>query len=114
MEIWTADWSGGSRDTRVRTSFSVYQSQSGFGGGLIRFDRQRRKFLQLSASNSTRVSTPITSISGPEIHSISYICARLSIVYVTYTVDECAHMRETERISGLHVDATNVQFLVIY
>jgi len=33
----------------------VYQSQSGFGGGLSGFDRQRRKFALLSASHSTRV-----------------------------------------------------------
>jgi len=26
------------------------------------------------------------------------LCAHLSIVYVTYTIDERAHMRETERI----------------
>jgi len=26
------------------------------------------------------------------------LCAHLSIVYVTYTIDECAHMRETECI----------------
>jgi len=36
-------------------------SQSGFG-------RQRRKFVLLSASHSTRVSTPITSISGPGLY----------------------------------------------
>jgi len=54
------------------TSFSVYQNQSGFGGGLIGFDRQRRKFVLLSASHSTRVSTPITSISGPGLHVDGY------------------------------------------
>jgi len=31
-------------------------------------DRQRRKFLQLSTSHSTRVSIPTTSISGPGLH----------------------------------------------
>jgi len=41
---------------------------SGFGGGLIGFDRQRRKLLQLSASHSTHISTPTTSISGPGLH----------------------------------------------
>jgi len=35
------------RQIIVITSFSVYQSQSGFGGGLIGFDRQRRKLLKL-------------------------------------------------------------------
>jgi len=28
---------------------------------------------------------------------VSRICAHLSIVYATYTIDERAHMRETER-----------------
>jgi len=32
------------------------------------FGRQRRKLLQLSASHSTRISTSITSISGPGLH----------------------------------------------
>jgi len=32
------------------------------------------------------------------MHSVSHICARLFMVYVTYTVDKCAHMHETERI----------------
>jgi len=40
----------------------------GFDGGLIGFDRQRRKFVLLSASHSTRVSAPTTSISGPGLH----------------------------------------------
>jgi len=31
------------------------------------------------------------------VRSISRICAHLSIVYVTYIIDEHAHMRETER-----------------
>jgi len=31
------------------------------------------------------------------VRSVSRICARSSIVYVTYTIDKCAHMRETER-----------------
>jgi len=31
------------RQIIVITSFSIYQSQSSFGGGLIGFDRQRRK-----------------------------------------------------------------------
>jgi len=42
--------------------------KSGFDRDLIGFDRQRRKFLQLSASHSTRVSIPTTSISGPGLH----------------------------------------------
>jgi len=32
------------------------------------------------------------------MHSVSHICAHLSMAYITYTVDKCAHMRETERI----------------
>jgi len=32
-----------------------------------------------------------------EVRSVSHICTHLSIVYVTYTIDERAHMRETER-----------------
>jgi len=31
------------------------------------------------------------------VRSVSRLCAHLSIVYVTYAIDECAHMRETER-----------------
>jgi len=31
------------------------------------------------------------------MHFVSDICAHLSIVYVTYTIDKYAHMRETER-----------------
>jgi len=31
-----------------------------------------------------------------EVRSVSRICAHLSIVYVTYIIDERAHMRETE------------------
>jgi len=34
------------------------------------------------------------------VRSVSRICVHLSIVYVTYTIDERAHMRETERTSG--------------
>jgi len=49
-------------------NFLLYQSQSDFGGGLIGFDRQRKKLLQLSASHSTRIFTLITSISGPGLH----------------------------------------------
>jgi len=30
------------------------------------------------------------------VRSVSRICTHLSIVYVTYTIDECTHMRETE------------------
>jgi len=49
METWTADWDGGGRDTQgVR---------SGPHQNLIGFDKQRRKFLQLFTSHSTRVST---------------------------------------------------------
>jgi len=33
-----------------------------------------------------------------KVHSVLRKCAHLSIVYVTYTIDKCAHMRETERI----------------
>jgi len=32
-----------------------------------------------------------------KMRSVSRICAHLSIVYVTHTIDERAHMRETER-----------------
>jgi len=35
------------------------------------FGRQRGKFVLLSASHSTRVSTPTTSISGPGAKSIN-------------------------------------------
>jgi len=31
-----------------------------------------------------------------QVRSVSRICARSSIVYVTYTIDKCAHMHETE------------------
>jgi len=37
------------------------------------------------------------------MRSVSYICAHLSMVYVTYTVDKCAHMRETERILQISI-----------
>jgi len=33
------------------------------------------------------------------MRSVSRICAYLSIVYVTYIIDKCAHIRETERTS---------------
>jgi len=46
------------RQIIAQTSFFVYQNQSSFSDGLIGFDRQRRKFVLLSASYSTRVSTP--------------------------------------------------------
>jgi len=42
-----------------------------------------------------------------KVRSVSRICTHLSIVYVTYTIDKRAHMRETERNSSLHVDASN-------
>jgi len=31
------------------------------------------------------------------VRSVSRICACSSIIYVTYTIDKCAHMREMER-----------------
>jgi len=58
IQNWIADRSGGGRDTREREADN---SQSAFG-------RQRRKFVLLSASHSTRVSTLTTSISGPSLH----------------------------------------------
>jgi len=42
------------------------------------------------------------------VRSVSRICAHLFIVYVTYIIDKCAQMRETERTSDLHVDVQNV------
>jgi len=34
------------------------------------------------------------------VRSVSRICAHLFIVYVTYIIDKCAQMRETERTFG--------------
>jgi len=42
------------------------------------------------------------------VRSISRICAHLSIVYVTYIIDEHAHMRETERTLYLRYNLCKV------
>jgi len=34
-----------------------------------------------------------------KVRSVSCVWAHLSIIYATFTIDKCAHMRETERIS---------------
>jgi len=49
-------------------------NQSGFG-------KQRKKFVLLSASHFTRVFTPTTSISGPDIHVGAYVCASFMFSY---------------------------------
>jgi len=36
------------------------------------------------------------------VRSVSRIHANLSIVYATYTIDECAYTRETERTFYVH------------
>jgi len=42
-----------------------------------------------------------TSSGCTKVHSVSRICAHSSVVYVTYTIDKCEHMRETKRISSV-------------
>jgi len=42
------------------------------------------------------------------MHSISHIYAHLSMVYVTYTIDKCAYMHETERILWISIVVARV------
>jgi len=44
--------------------------------------------------------------------SVKRICAHLSIIYVTYTIDQCAHMRKTESSPGplIEVVETRVEW----
>jgi len=44
-----------------------------------------------------------------EVRSVSRICAHLSIIYVTYTIAERAHMRETERTFGPLIEVVGVE-----
>jgi len=51
--------------------------------------------------NITQLRTIVRYGLRLEVRSVSRIYARSSIVYVTYTIDKCAYMRETERTSGI-------------
>jgi len=59
-------------------------NQSGFG-------RQRRKFVLLSASHSTRVSTPTTSISDPGLHVDDYhpLSSSMNLEWIDHLPNFC-------------------------